>query len=105
MDGSYRDQDVFHWQTIACRAVDAAAQGLFRRKGPFVTPAVLDLSEPLLGFFKGILVRDPDEPVMEMGLNNKFRVSGSSMCHSHRVSAGVRLATNKLTVLTVSIDS
>ena len=41
-------------------AVDAAAQTLFQKKYPFVSPAVVDLSEPQLGFSKGVLVRDPD---------------------------------------------
>lgn len=60
-----RANDLFHWQTtLMIGAVDIAAQSLIQKKYLFVSPGVIALSEPQLGFSKGVLVRDPDGHVM-----------------------------------------
>ena len=62
-----KPNDLFHWQTtLLIGAIDLAAQNLLQRNFLFVSPGVVDLREPLLGFSKGILVRDPDGHVMAL---------------------------------------
>ena len=62
-----RANDLFHWQTtLIIGAVDIAAQSLIQKKYPFVSPGVIALDEPQLGFSKGLLVRDPDGHVMAL---------------------------------------
>jgi catechol 2,3-dioxygenase-like lactoylglutathione lyase family enzyme len=62
-----RPNDVFHWQTsLHVGSVDAVAQNLLTGKFLFVSPGVVALTNPLLGFSKGLLVRDPDGHVLQI---------------------------------------
>ena len=62
-----RANDLFHWQTtLLIGAVDIAAQNLIQKNYLFVSPGVIALDEPQLGFSKGVLVRDPDGHVMAL---------------------------------------
>lgn len=62
-----RANDLFHWQTtLQIAAVDTVAQNLIQRNYKFVSPGVIALDEPHLGFSKGVLVRDPDGHVMAL---------------------------------------
>lgn len=67
-----RANDLFHWQTtLLIRAVDIAAENLIQKKYLFVSPGVIALDEPKLGFSKGVLVRDPDGHVMALVQSNR----------------------------------
>jgi catechol 2,3-dioxygenase-like lactoylglutathione lyase family enzyme len=62
-----RANDLFHWQTtLMIGSVDIAAQSLIQKKYLFVSPGVIAIDEPQLGFSKGVLVRDPDGHVMAL---------------------------------------
>lgn len=62
-----RTNDLFHWQTtLLIGAVDNAAPNLRQKNSLFVSPGVITLNEPTLGFSKGVLVRDPDGHVMAL---------------------------------------
>ena len=53
--------DLLHWQTqILVRDAASAAQGVRAGKFAFVSSGVIVLSEAILNFKKGLLVRDPD---------------------------------------------
>jgi catechol 2,3-dioxygenase-like lactoylglutathione lyase family enzyme len=53
--------DLASWQThIAARDLDAAEHALRSARTPFLSPGVVNLSGPDLGFGAGILVADPD---------------------------------------------
>ena len=47
-------------------AVEKAVERLFTEKYSFVSPGLVKLSSPQLGFLKGLLVRDPDGHVMAL---------------------------------------
>ena len=47
-------------------AVEMAAQNLFQKGYLFVSPGIINLDKPELGFSKGLLVRDPDGHVMAL---------------------------------------
>jgi len=56
-----RANDLLHWQTtLVVNDVVAIAQQLRLNHTTFVSPTVVTLPEPALGFRKGILIRDPD---------------------------------------------
>ena len=62
-----RANDLFHWQTVLMvGAAEKAAQRLLTEKYSFVSPGLVKLSSPQLGFLKGLLVRDPDGHVMAL---------------------------------------
>ncbi|HSB79506.1 MAG TPA: VOC family protein [Candidatus Methylomirabilis sp.] len=59
--------DLVHWQTqLVTQDVVTAARGLRRNRVIFVSPGVVSLSGPQLGFTKGFLVRDPDGHGIEL---------------------------------------
>lgn len=59
--------DLMHWQTrLTTRNVEGAFQQLRAGKYAFVSPGVVSLPEPALGFTKAALVRDPDGHVMQL---------------------------------------
>jgi len=62
-----RANDLWHWQTVLMTR-DAGASAVLLRadKVPFVSPGVVAISEPRLGFTTGFLVRDPDGHVMQV---------------------------------------
>ena len=65
MDG--RANDLFHWQTsLMIPSVDLAVQNLLGGSYLLVSPGVVSLAKPELGFSKGLLVRDPDGHVMQL---------------------------------------
>lgn len=47
-------------------SADEAAQNLLAEKYSFVSPGLVTLSSPQLGFLKGFVVRDPDDHVMAL---------------------------------------
>ena len=58
--------DLWHWQTtLVVPDVEAAAASL-RGTAQFVSSAVVTLPDRLLGFSKGVQVRDPDGHVMQL---------------------------------------
>lgn len=62
-----RANDLFHWQTsLLIGSVDRAAQNLLNGKYVFVSPGTVPLKSNVLGFSKGLLVRDPDGHVMQL---------------------------------------
>lgn len=62
-----RANDLLHWQTkLVLANVDSAAQFLFAARQRFISPGVVTVPEPALGFKKGILVRDPDGHAMHL---------------------------------------
>lgn len=59
--------DLMHWQTrLATQTVDTAARQLRAGAPSFLSPGVVSLQEPRLGFKKALLVRDPDGHVMHL---------------------------------------
>lgn len=62
-----RANDLFHWQTsLSIGSVDLAAQNLLNGKYVFVSSGTVPLKSSVLGFSKGLLVRDPDGHVMQL---------------------------------------
>jgi MIP family channel proteins len=62
-----RANDLVHWQTtVAVGDLGAAAAALRARRAPFVSPGVVTLPDAVLGFGRGITVRDPDGHVMRL---------------------------------------
>lgn len=62
-----RANDLFHWQTnLQIGSVDLAAGNLLNGKYVFVSPGAVALKNSVLGFSKGLLVRDPDGHVMQL---------------------------------------
>ena len=62
-----RANDLFHWQTsLLIGSVDLAAQNLLNGKYVFISPSPVPLRNNVLGFSKGLLVRDPDGHVMQL---------------------------------------
>jgi catechol 2,3-dioxygenase-like lactoylglutathione lyase family enzyme len=56
-----RANDLFHWQTrLLASDVEAVAQAARTVRYPFISPGVVRLREPALGFTHGLLLRDPD---------------------------------------------
>jgi catechol 2,3-dioxygenase-like lactoylglutathione lyase family enzyme len=65
--GDARANDLFHWQTsLTIGSVDLAATNLLNGKYVFVSPGPVALKNSVLGFSKGLLVRDPDGHVMQL---------------------------------------
>jgi catechol 2,3-dioxygenase-like lactoylglutathione lyase family enzyme len=62
-----RANDLLHWQTrLDVGSVDAVATNLLLANYLFVSPGAVPLGENLLGFSKGLLVRDPDGHAIEL---------------------------------------
>lgn len=62
-----RPNDLMHWQTtLVVRDGAAIAQRLRLNQVPLVSSNVVTLPDRLLGFKKGVLVRDPDGHVMRL---------------------------------------
>lgn len=62
-----RSNDLVHWQTtLVTRQLDGVAQRILAGKFAFASPGVVTLSEGLLGFKRGLLVRDPDGHAMQV---------------------------------------
>jgi catechol 2,3-dioxygenase-like lactoylglutathione lyase family enzyme len=63
----HRANDLVHWQTRLVTAdVSVVAHDLRARKAAFVSPGVTSLPEGVLGFTKGLQVRDPDGHVVQL---------------------------------------
>lgn len=52
--------DLWHWQTTVVVPDVEAAATMLRAMAPFVSSSVVTLPDKVLGFAKGLLVRDPD---------------------------------------------
>jgi catechol 2,3-dioxygenase-like lactoylglutathione lyase family enzyme len=62
-----RANDLIHWQTrLVARSAGAAGESLRRARASFISPGVVKLSEPALGFTTGLLVRDPDGHAIQL---------------------------------------
>jgi catechol 2,3-dioxygenase-like lactoylglutathione lyase family enzyme len=56
-----KPNDLLHWQTtLVVKDVEAISQQLHRSQATFISPQVVELPKQILGFRKGILIRDPD---------------------------------------------
>jgi len=63
----HRANDLAHWQTrLATVDAGVVARDLRAGKASFVSPGVTSLPEDMLGFTKGLQVRDPDGHVMQV---------------------------------------
>lgn len=59
--------DLWHWQTsLVVENIDAAAKGLRAAGVRFITPDVVTLQNPALGFSRAIMVMDPDGHAMRL---------------------------------------
>lgn len=59
--------DLWHWQTsLVVDDIDAAAKGLRAAGVRFITPDVVTLQNPTLGFSRAIMVLDPDGHAMRL---------------------------------------
>ena len=59
--------DLIHWQTkLVTTDASAMAARLRADKFAFVSSGLVQMPDPILGFMKGVLVRDPDGHVMEL---------------------------------------
>jgi catechol 2,3-dioxygenase-like lactoylglutathione lyase family enzyme len=62
-----RANDIFHWQTkLTVGSVDGVAAKLLLGKYTLVSAGSVALKDTQLGFYKGLLARDPDGHVMEI---------------------------------------
>jgi hypothetical protein len=62
-----RPNDLIHWQTtLVVKDADAIAQRLRMNQSAFVSSGIVTLTEELLGFKKGFVVRDPDGHAMRL---------------------------------------
>lgn len=62
-----RANDLWHWQTsLVVADVEAAADALRAAGVRFVSPEVITVSDPALGFSRAIMVADPDGHVMRL---------------------------------------
>jgi len=62
-----RASDIAHWETnLQSRDVAATAATLRAARAGFISPGVVDLATPTLGFQRAFLVRDPDGHVMRI---------------------------------------
>lgn len=62
-----RANDLLHWQTrLATRSVAPADQTLRRARAVFISPGAVTLPQPILGFSRGVLVRDPDGHAIQL---------------------------------------
>jgi len=62
-----KSNDLFHWQTTLVAADPAATARALRRAGaPFVSSDVVALPDRVLGFGRGLAVKDPDGHVMRI---------------------------------------
>jgi catechol 2,3-dioxygenase-like lactoylglutathione lyase family enzyme len=67
MPADVRANDLLHWQTtMATHGIAGAVQRLLSAKFTLVSPGVVTLAEPQLGFAAGLLVRDPDGHAMQL---------------------------------------
>ncbi len=65
--GDLRANDLAHWQTrIMTRDAEAAFQSARKEKPAFVSPGVVTLAQPTLGFGKGLVLRDPDGHALQL---------------------------------------
>jgi catechol 2,3-dioxygenase-like lactoylglutathione lyase family enzyme len=56
-----KPNDLLHWQTtLVVKDIEAIANQLRLKQSTFISPNIITISEPTLGFKKGVLVRDPD---------------------------------------------
>ena len=59
--------DLVHWQTrLIVGDTALAAQALRRVKSAFISPGVIAMNEPMLGFVRGFLVFDPDGHALQL---------------------------------------
>ena len=67
MPGDTTASDLWHWQTsLVVDDVAAAAKALRAAGVRFVSPDVVDLRNPVLGFSRAVMVMDPDGHVMRL---------------------------------------
>lgn len=56
-----RANDLWHWQTaMAVDSAEAAAKKITAARARLISPGVVQIPERALGFYKGLLLRDPD---------------------------------------------
>jgi catechol 2,3-dioxygenase-like lactoylglutathione lyase family enzyme len=59
--------DLWHWQTkLVAHDLTTAAQSVQQGKSALISPGIVQLTEPVLGFKRGLLVRDPDGHAMQL---------------------------------------
>jgi catechol 2,3-dioxygenase-like lactoylglutathione lyase family enzyme len=62
-----RANDLLHWQTtVVTRHIGSAVHTTRAARAPWVSAGVVTLPDSLLGFTKGLLVRDPDGHVIQL---------------------------------------
>ena len=62
-----RANDLLHWQTrLVVAELGPLEQKMRGARTPWVSPGVVKVSEPGLGFSRGLMVRDPDGHAMEV---------------------------------------
>ncbi len=62
-----KPNDLAHWQTkLATNDIESASARLREGRFAFISSGVIQLSEPVLGFRKSFLVRDPDAHAMQL---------------------------------------
>src|SRR5262249_30660317 len=65
--GDRRANDLAHWQTrLVTEDIESSAARLRKGRFEFVSSGVIGLTEPVLGFKRSFLVRDPDAHVMQL---------------------------------------
>ena len=70
-----RASDIAHWETnLQSRDVAAIAATLRAARAGFISPGVVELAAPILGFQRAFLVRDPDGHVMRIRDRRWFAV-------------------------------
>ncbi|MCI0525476.1 MAG: glyoxalase, partial [Acidobacteria bacterium] len=59
--------DLAHWQTkLVTGDIESSLAKLREGKFAFISSGAIELSEPVLGFKRSILVRDPDAHAMQL---------------------------------------
>jgi catechol 2,3-dioxygenase-like lactoylglutathione lyase family enzyme len=67
MPADERASDVVHWQTtVSSDSPDVGYEALRRSGAPFVSPGLVALPDPRLGFARGLTTRDPDGHVLRI---------------------------------------
>jgi catechol 2,3-dioxygenase-like lactoylglutathione lyase family enzyme len=62
-----RANDLMHWQTtVVTRRLESAVHTTRAVRAPWISAGVITLPERILGFTKGLLVRDPDGHVIQL---------------------------------------
>ncbi len=65
--GDEKANDLAHWQTkLVTGDIESGLARLREGKFAFISPGVIELSEPVLGFKRSFLVRDPDAHAMQL---------------------------------------